>query len=157
MPPKNSSISNNNNIIINHLLSIIDNQNNIIKNQTDIINALNENKENNKILLNTIKCNDINKNMKSFAEATRSSITYVLNNNIVKTVNETINKQETNNINNMSIIMYNIKESSIEDYNSRKNEEMLYLNSIVSIISKDTPNLDNKIIDHYRLGKYDKN
>ena len=53
--------------------------------------------------------------------------------------------------------MYNIKESSIEDYNSRKNEEMLYLNSIVSIISKDTPNLDNKIIDHYRLGKYDKN
>ena len=95
--------------------------------------------------------------MKSFAEATRSSIIYVLNNNIVKTVNETINKQETNNINNMSIIMYNIKESSIEDYNSRKNEEMLYLNSIVSIISKDTPNLDNKIIDHYRLGKYDKN
>ena len=53
--------------------------------------------------------------------------------------------------------MYNIKESSIEDYNSRKNEEMLYLNSIVSIISKDTPNLDNKIIDHHRLGKYDKN
>ena len=157
MPPKNSGTSNNNNIIINHLLSIIDNQNNIIKNQTDIINALNENKENNIILLNTIKCNDINKNMKSFAEATRSSITDVLNNNIVKTVNETINKQETNNINNMSIIMYNIKESSIEDYNSRKNEEMLYLNSIVSIISKDTPNLDNKIIDHYRLGKYDKN
>ena len=56
MPPKNSSIHNNNNIIINHLISIIDNQYNIIKNQTDIINALNENKENNKILLNTIKC-----------------------------------------------------------------------------------------------------
>ena len=34
---------------------------------------------------------------------------------------------------------------------------MLYLNNIVSIISKDTPNLDNKIIDHYRLGKYDNN
>ena len=39
MPPKNSNLPNNN-IIINHLLSIIDNQNNIIKNQTEIINAL---------------------------------------------------------------------------------------------------------------------
>ena len=37
--------------------------------------------------------------------------------------------------------MYNIKESSIEDYNSRKNEYILYLNSIISIISKYTPNL----------------
>ena len=89
MPPMNSSSPNNNIVIINHLLNIIDNQNNIIKNQTEIINAL---KENNKILLNSIKCNDINTNMKSFAEATRSSITNVLNNNIVKSVNETINK-----------------------------------------------------------------
>ena len=31
------------------------------------------------------------------------------------------------------------------------------MNSIVSIISKDTPNLTNKSIDHYILGKYDKN
>ena len=46
--------------------------------------------------------------MKSFSEATRSGIPNVLKYTIVKTVNETINKQEFNN-NNMSIIMYNIK------------------------------------------------
>ena len=52
---------------------------------------------------------------------TRSSITNVLNDTILKTVNETINKQEINNINNMSIIMYNINERGIEDYNSKNN------------------------------------
>ena len=56
---------------------------------------------------------------------------------------------------NNSIILYNVNESEDKSYMSRKHHDASEIKSFVSLINKD--NIDISCIDHFRLGKYEKN
>ena len=137
-------------LIFDNKLKIIPDQHNetiiklnlIIANQNTIIEKLEE-KSN---------INDI----KTYASITSENITTIINkvdDSIKESFLQSAKKNEINN--NNSIILYNVNESEDKSYMSRKQHDASEIKSFVSLINKD--NIDISCIDHFRLGKYEKN
>ena len=69
----------------------------------------------------------INKNIMSFAEATKKDIKETLTNNIIHTVKNTIKLNNTINDNNKPVILYNIKNINEKNVMSRNQLELILL------------------------------
>ena len=142
--------------IINITL-IFDNKQNIITDQhNETIIKLNLIIANQNTIIEKLEEKSNINDIKTYASITSKNITTILNkvdDSIKESFVQSAKKMEINK--NNSIILYNVNESEDKSYMSRKQHDASVIKSFVSLINKD--NIDISCIDHFRLGKYEKN
>ena len=124
----------------------------MIENQQQIINKLMELNDKQMYMIKVLEDkinNTINKNIMTFAEATKNDIKETLINNIIHIVKKTIKLNNTINDNNKSVIFYNIQNINEKNVLSRNQLELNNINKILQSI-----NIQSKIINIHRVGKY---